>query len=233
VYGFPCDVDGIADVASRHGLKVVYDAAHAFGVRRRGVSLLSHGDISALSFHATKVFHTVEGGGLTTSEGDLAHRVEYMRNHGHHGAEDYWGIGINAKCSELHAAAGLCLLPQVQEFIAARRERVDRYRERLGPTGIITWDVPRDVDWNYGYFPVVFESEAALLEVSAALAAADVYPRRYFYPALTALPYVASPPAPVATSVSERVLCLPLYDSLPLEDVDRIAAILLQSLATT
>jgi dTDP-4-amino-4,6-dideoxygalactose transaminase len=232
VYGFPCDVDRIAEIAARHGLKVVYDAAHAFGVLRGGVPVCASGDVSALSFHATKVFHTIEGGGLTSWDDDVAHRIEYMRNHGHRGTDEYWGLGINGKCSEVHAAVGLCLLPLVPDLISARRERVERYRERLATTGIVTWDVPPEVDWNYGYFPVVFESEQSLMAATAALSAVGVHPRRYFHPALTDLPYVAAAPLPVASSISERVLCLPLHDSLPLEEVDRIAATLEQSLGT-
>jgi len=232
VYGFPCDVERIAEIARRRGLKLIYDAAHAFGVKRRGVPVAAFGDVSALSFHATKVFHTVEGGGLTTPDDDVAHRIEYMRNHGHRGTDDYWGIGTNAKCSELHAAIGLCLLPRMRDVMATRRERVERYRERLEETGIVTWDIPEGVDWNYGYFPVVFDSKQTLLAVCGALSEADVYPRRYFYPSLTALPYVSSAASPVASGLAERVLCLPLHDALPMNDIDRIAGIIMQALAT-
>jgi dTDP-4-amino-4,6-dideoxygalactose transaminase len=223
VYGFPCDVDRIDAIAHRHGLKVVYDAAHAFGVRYRGRPLTVFGDVSALSFHATKIFHTVEGGGLATDDDDTAHRIAFMRNHGHRGQEDYWGIGINAKSSELHAAMGLCLLPRVDEFIAARRVRVELYRELLASTSIVTWNVPSDVAWNYGYLPVVFETEQAMLWVRDSLIEADVYPRRYFYPALTALPYVDAAPTPVAESISQRILCLPLHETLPLDEIERVA----------
>lgn len=225
VYGLPCDVDRIAGIAARHGLKVVYDAAHAFGVSYRGQPLASFGDVSALSFHATKVFHTVEGGAVATHDGDLAARVAYMRNHGHEGEEAFSEIGINAKCSELHAAMGLCLLPRFGEIVADRRERVELYRTLLAPLGIVTWDVPDGVSWNYGYFPVVFASEQALLEVREALQSQGVLPRRYFYPPLTSLPYVDYTPTPIAASISERVLCLPLHETLPLDEVGRVAGI--------
>lgn len=226
VYGFPCAVDRIAAIAERHGLKVVYDAAHAFGVVYRGRPLSAYGDISALSFHATKLFHTVEGGGLATQDEEVADRAAYMRNHGHKGEEAFSGLGINAKCSELHAAMGLCLLPRVDEIIAARRERVNLYRELLASTGIVTWEVPEDLAWNYAYFPVVFRTQPALLVARDALAKAGVHPRRYFYPPLTALPYIDSALAPVAESISERVLCLPLHEALPLEEVSLVAAVI-------
>jgi dTDP-4-amino-4,6-dideoxygalactose transaminase len=230
VYGLPCDVERLGEIAERHGLKVVYDAAHAFGVRYRGRPLAAYGDATALSFHATKLFHTVEGGGVATGDPEVAHRLAYMRNFGHRGQEAYWGLGINAKASELHAAMGLCLLPRVAAMIAARRERVERYRELLAPAGIVTWRVPEHVSWNYGYFPVVFDSEATLLAVREALAAEEVYPRRYFYPALTELPYVARTQAPAAESLARRVLCLPLWETLALEDVERVAALVLGAL---
>jgi dTDP-4-amino-4,6-dideoxygalactose transaminase len=230
VYGFPCDVDRIADIAARHGLKVVYDAAHAFGVWYRGRPLPSYGDVSTLSFHATKIFHTVEGGAVATEDGELAERVAYMRNHGHDGEEAFSGLGINAKCSELHAAMGLCLLPRVAEIVAERRERVELYQALLAPSGIVTWEVPEGLSWNYGYFPVVFTSEQVLLKVREALQRQGVFPRRYFYPPLTSLPYVDCAPAPIAASISERVLCLPLHERLPLDEVRRVAAILTHAL---
>ena len=233
VYGFPCDVDRIGDIADRHGLTVVYDAAHAFGVLLRDRPLVTYGDASALSFHATKVFHTVEGGAVATNDDDLAHRVSFMRNHGHRGQEEFWGIGINAKASELHAAMGLCLLPRMPEIIATRRERVQLYRELLAQTDIVTWDVPEDVQWNYGYFPVVFDSESTLVAVKETLMKARVHPRRYFYPSLTALPYAGPAEAATAESVARRVLCLPLYGAMRLEDVERIAALVVQGMDST
>ena len=230
VYGFPCDVDRIGAIAARHGLKVVYDAAHAFGVAYRGRPLAAFGDFSVLSFHATKLFHTVEGGGLATDDAEAAHRLDYMRNFGHHGEEEFWGLGINGKNSELHAAMGLCLLPRVSDIIMARRKRVELYRELLAPTGIVTWNIPRDVTWNYGYFPVIFHSEGELLEVRDALRKEGIYARRYFYPPLTTLPYIESEPMPVAESLATRVLCLPLHQSLAFDDIHRVATIVTRAL---
>jgi dTDP-4-amino-4,6-dideoxygalactose transaminase len=230
VYGLPCDVERIGEIAARRGLKVVYDAAHAFGVRYRERPLAAYGDASTLSFHATKLFHTIEGGGVATDDAELAHRIAFMRNFGHRGQEAFWGLGINAKVSELHAAMGLCLLPRVSELVAARRERVARYRELLDSAGIVPWRVPEHVSWNYGYFPVVFDSEQTLLSVRAALAAEEVYARRYFYPPLTELPYLARARAPVAESLARRVLCLPLWEALAFEDLERVAAIVLRAL---
>ena len=149
-----------------------------------------------------------------------------MRNHGHEGEEAFSRLGINGKCSELHAAMGLCLLPRVDEIISARRERVDLYRELLAPTGIVTWDVPDDLEWNFAYMPVVFPSRELMLDVRDDLRAASIFPRRYFFPSLTVLPYVDADSVPVAESLSERVLCLPLHEALPLEDVARVANVI-------
>jgi dTDP-4-amino-4,6-dideoxygalactose transaminase len=122
VYGNPCDVEAIAGIAGKYNLKVLYDAAHAFGVRYKGNSLLSYGDIATISFHATKLFHTAEGGAIITNNDELAHKISYMRNFGHNGPEHFWGIGINGKSSELHAALGLCILPEVNNLIKRRKE---------------------------------------------------------------------------------------------------------------
>jgi len=223
VYGFPCDVDAIETVARRHGLKVIYDGAHAFGVQYMGESLLRRGDIATLSFHATKLFHTVEGGALVTDDDDLAHRIEYMRNFGHRGQEEFWGLGINGKVSEFHAAMGLCMLPHMSGITAGRRAVCEEY-DRLLLRAPLRVPKPRaGTDWNYAYYPVLFPTEEDLLEVRDRLAGTSIFPRRYFYPTLDTLDYVSGDAPPCAADCARRVLCLPLSAEMPEADVRRVA----------
>jgi dTDP-4-amino-4,6-dideoxygalactose transaminase len=226
VYGNPCDVEKIQAIAERHGLKVIYDAAHAFGVRYQGRSLVSYGDIATLSFHATKLFHTVEGGAVITQDDELAHRIAYMRNFGHKGQEDFWGLGINGKNSEFHAAMGLCLIPKVPELIARRKEICERYDELLDGCGLFRPKCLAGTEYNYAYYPVLFNSEELLLDVKETLNENRIYPRRYFYPALNSLNYTHSSPMQISEDVSGRILCLPLYPELDIEDVHRICEII-------
>ena len=225
VYGHPCDVELIQAIADRHGLKVVYDAAHAFGVRYKGQSLLVHGDIATLSFHATKLFHTVEGGALVTNDDEVAHRISYMRNFGHKGQEEFWGLGINGKNSEFHAAMGLCMLPKVTDLIAKRKAVSEKYDELLNGSILSKPRRLAETTYNYAYYPVLFPSEARLLSVRAAMNAGGVYPRRYFYPSLDTIEYAGSRPMQVAQDVVARVLCLPLYDSLDCHTVNQISTL--------
>jgi len=232
VYGYPCDVDALGAIAKRHGLKLVFDAAHAFGCRLRGRPLAAYGDISCLSFHATKVFHTVEGGAiLANGNPELSERIRLMRGFGHHG-DDHHCIGINGKNSELHAAMGLCNLPHVGEIIAARRHQHELYR-RLLQIGAVNFpsSSAEDFEYNYAYCPVLLPSEAALLRVIHALAARGVIPRRYFYPSLNRLPYVHGSSCPVSESASSRVLCLPM--SLQVSDslIREIAEVVIRACA--
>lgn len=230
VYGIPCHVDRIATIAREHGLRVIYDAAHAFGVTFAGRPLLTFGDASAISFHATKLFHTAEGGGLATNDDEIAHTASFMRNFGHRGQDEYWGLGINAKGSEIHAALGLTLLPLVPEIIEGRRVRVELYRELLSAAQVVPWELPESTEWNYAYFPVVFRDEQELLRVRDALNADSVFPRRYFNPSLDCLPYVDPRATPVATDLAPRVLCLPLYHDLPTAEVIAIAETVIETL---
>jgi dTDP-4-amino-4,6-dideoxygalactose transaminase len=227
VFGTPCAVEAIEAVARRHGLRVLYDAAHAFGVSHRGQSVLRHGDISALSFHATKVFHTGEGGAVVTNNDALAEKLAYLRNFGHAEANVFVGLGINAKNTELHAALGLCVLPHVPALIERRRVLAAHYDQLLAPLALPRPALAPENTSNFGYYPVLLPSEAHLLAALAAFAQADIYPRRYFYPALTDLPYVAPGAAcPVAHDVASRVLCLPLHYELLEADIERIVSIL-------
>ena len=226
VFGIPCAVEKIQAIAKKHGLNVIYDAAHAFGANYLGRSLAGYGDVSTLSFHATKLFHTVEGGAVITDDDEIAHRIGYMRNFGHKGQEDFWGLGINGKNSEFHAAMGLCNLPYVKEIIAARKQVCVWYDELLADSDLTRPQIPDGTEYNYAYYPVLFPSEEALLSAKDALNAQQIYPRRYFYPSLDTLPYVETNKShnPHSTHVSSRVLCLPLYPELSREIVTTITS---------
>ncbi len=193
VYGIPCDVERIETIAKQHGLKVIYDAAHAFGVKYKGKSLLSYGDISILSFHATKLFHTVEGGAVITDDDNTAGIINYMRNFGHKGEEDYYGVGINGKLSELHAAIGLSILPHVNKIIDLRKQIWEHYDKLLQNLSLERPAFPENTIYNYAYYPVLFPSEESLLAARGALNENGIYPRRYFYPSLNNLPYIDGP----------------------------------------
>ncbi|NTW22342.1 DegT/DnrJ/EryC1/StrS family aminotransferase [Candidatus Falkowbacteria bacterium] len=227
VYGNPCEVERIKELSEKYDLPVIYDAAHAFGVKYKGESLLNYGDISTLSFHATKVFHTVEGGAVITNDDDLAHRISYMRNFGQEGPEKFWGVGINAKNSEFHAAMGLCILPQIDGIIARRRVISELYDSLLDSApGISKPLVRAGAEYNFSFYPVILPSEEALLDLQSRLSDEGVFTRRYFYPSLNTLDYVTRQEAPVSEDISRRILCLPFYYDLPDDDVIRIANII-------
>lgn len=229
VYGLPCEVEKIENIASKYNLKVIYDAAHAFGVKYKNKGIVNYGDISTLSFHATKLFHTVEGGGIATNDDQLAHRIAYMRNFGHKGQEDFWGLGINGKNCEFHAAMGLCIFPEIEKIIADRKHLSELYNTYLRQSNIsITLPfIEKDLTYNYAYYPVLFEDEQQLLSVRDSLNAHYIYPRRYFYPSLHHLPYVQQGrEMPVSESISKRVLCLPLFSGLEEDSVRRICNVI-------
>jgi len=233
VYGLPCNVEKIENIAKKHKLKVIYDAAHAFGVKYKNKGIVNYGDISTLSFHATKLFHTVEGGGIATNDDQLAHRISYMRNFGHKGQEDFWGLGINGKNCEFHAAMGLCILPKIKEIITNRKHLSELYTTYLTQSNlpILFPKTTEDLLYNYAYYPVLFEDEHQLLSVRDSLNAHRIYPRRYFYPSLHHLPYVQQGrEMPVSESISKRVLCLPLYHSLVNQEVIHICEIIAKKL---
>lgn len=222
VYGIPCDVEAIQAIANKHNLKVIYDAAHAFGVRYKEKPILNYGDISTLSFHATKLFHTIEGGGVATNNDELAHRLEYMRNFGHNGKEDFFGVGINGKNSEFHAAMGLCNFPHIKSILSTRMELSNTYDSCFERLGLLFQRpiVPVGTDYNYSYYPIVFETEEGLLNSINLLNSIGVYPRRYFYPSLDNVPYVEKSLNLFVTKlISPKVLCLPLYHELSRDSI--------------
>lgn len=230
VYGYPCDVELIQEIANRNRLKVIYDAAHAFGVSYKGRSLLTHGNIATLSFHATKLFHTIEGGALVTNDENVAHNISYMRNFGHKGQEEFWGLGINGKNSELHASMGLCIIPKVREIIEKRKKIYDLYENLLGNTDLIRPTVLNGTEYNYSYYPVMFNSENQMLNVRTVLNKNEIFPRRYFFPDLASLSYINSPSMPIAKDISRRILCLPLFPDLSKEDVKLITSLIISSI---
>ncbi|UOQ76254.1 DegT/DnrJ/EryC1/StrS family aminotransferase [Hymenobacter sp. 5516J-16] len=230
VFGTPCGIEEIEQIARRYNLRVIYDAAHSFGVRYQGSSVLQYGDVSTLSFHATKLFHTGEGGAVVTNDDELARRLAYMRNFGHQDAHSFAGLGINAKNSEIHAALGLCVLSHLPQLINRRHRLVALYDQLLAPAGLQRPQLPAGTEMVYSYYPILFQSETQLLRVTQALNSAEIFPRRYFYPSLTTLPYVLPAYCPVASDVASRVLCLPLYHDLAETDVARIVKIVLSSL---
>jgi dTDP-4-amino-4,6-dideoxygalactose transaminase len=239
VYGNPCDVDAIQTIADRHGLRVIYDAAHAFGVQRDGRSVLAHGDMSMLSFHATKVFSTVEGGALVSKSRVERERINSLKNFGIANEETIIGPGINGKMNELQAAYGLLQLPRIDEEIAKRRALAQVYRRHLaGISGIrFLEDIP-GVRHNYGYFPIVVDSAGYGLErdeLYVVLKQFNVNTRKYFYPLVShapcyaALPSAAPQSLPVAERLARQVLCLPIYGTLD-PGVPQIVASVLRAL---
>ncbi len=225
VFGNACDVEAIDAIAKRHGLKVIYDAAHAFGVEYRGESLLNHGDISTLSFHATKLFHTIEGGALIIDDDSLVEKARYLINFGIENAESIPELGTNAKMNEFEAAMGLCMLDEIGEVLERRKEVFERYEEALsGLVGLPAWN--ENTSLNYGYFPVLFESEAQLLRVQKALNKAGIFPRRYFYPSLDTLSYIEPKQhKPLSRRIASKVMALPIFPELEEKDQMRIIGI--------
>ncbi|NHM05044.1 DegT/DnrJ/EryC1/StrS family aminotransferase [Flavobacterium celericrescens] len=222
VFGNPCNVEVINSIAQKHNLKVIYDAAHAFGVTYNEHSIFNYGDISTCSFHATKLFHSGEGGALFAKDADLQHQLFYSHNFGHNGPLAFYGLGINAKISELQGAMGLAVLPHMQTILSERKKVVDFYNTQLDFDKLKTIKIRSNTEWNYSYYPVIFESEKKLLEVQAALNQMQIFPRRYFYPSLNKIEYIEALEMKVSESIASRVLCLPLYVGLKNAELHQI-----------
>ena len=235
VYGNVCRVEEIERIARRYGLKVIYDAAHSFGVRYRGKSTALFGDVSCFSFHATKVFHTIEGGAACFHDRELGEKLSRLKNFGIRNAECVDGVGANAKMNEFCAAMGLCNLRHVHDDIARRKAVAERYRERLeGVCGVQLNPVQENVTPNYAYFPVVFHEQefgSTRNEVFDALQRADIYSRKYFYPLTNTFACFHGKydveQTPVARHIANRVLTLPIYPELEEAAVDRICDVIL------
>ncbi|MFD0864089.1 DegT/DnrJ/EryC1/StrS family aminotransferase [Sungkyunkwania multivorans] len=230
VYGNPCNVEAIEKIAKTHGLKVIYDAAHCFGVTYKGRSVFNYGDVSTCSFHATKVFHTGEGGALFSNDPEIINALFYHHNFGHKGHESFYGIGVNAKMSELQAALGLAILPYFEKIKSNRLSSIAFYKEHLDDIASIQFPKTREhVSENGAYFPIVFDTETRLLNIVKALNDNSIVPRRYFYPSLNKLPYVAYQEMPISESISKRIVCLPLYYGMDQDDLRHICKIIKDS----
>ncbi len=228
VFGNPCDVERIEQIARIHNLKVVYDGAHAFGVRHKGQSVYKWGDISTLSFHATKLFHTIEGGAIVTNDDELADRVRLLCNFGIVDTDQIEGIGINAKLNEFSAAMGMCVLDDIELILECRAEIGRRYEKRLGDHFDLQLLQPES-QCNYSYFPIALDDENQLLRCRSQLNENGVNPRRYFYPSLDTLEHLQpQTPQPRSRALSRRVMCLPIYPGLPRKVQEMVVQTLIQ-----
>lgn len=235
VYGNMCDVETIDRIAKKHNLKVIYDAAHAFGVTYKGIGSGNFGDASMFSFHATKVFHTIEGGAVAFHDEKYKEKLHELKNFGIHGEDDVLAIGGNAKLDEFRAAMGLCNLKRINESIEKRKNVFAHYSKRLSNVpGIKVMEIQKDVVPNYAYYPVYFDKKVFGKdrdEIKKQLKKYDIYARKYFYPAINDMScyknkYIGN--TPIAHDVSLNILTLPLYEDLPLYEVDRICDIILK-----
>ncbi len=211
VFGFPAAIDQIQQIADKYNLKILFDGAHAFGCTFQSRSLLSFGDVTTCSFHATKIFHTAEGGCVITNNDSLAEQIVFMRQNGHRG-DEYRMAGTNAKLSELHAALGLCNLRYFQKLVRERKVLWERYSKELTGLNVHLFH-PFD-GYNYVYYPVLFPSQEILLQVIELLRKHQIQIRRYFYPSLQNLTFTGKGHCPVSTNISSRIACLPLFNGL-------------------
>lgn len=230
IYGVPCDISKISKIAKKHNIKVIYDGAHAFGSKIDHKSVLSFGDVSTVSFHATKLFNTGEGGAVITNDDKIAVKLDQLRNFGYEG-DDILCAGINAKNTELHAALGLSNLPHMKKIISMRKKIVDFYEKSFQTPEIHTLYLPQNVFHNFAYFPVLFKSEYIMHQVRLNLKKENIFARRYFYPSLNLLQYLDYMPCPVSESISKRILCLPLYPDLPKKIVQKITNIIIKTVS--
>ena len=228
VFGNPCDIDAIDIIAKKYNLKVIYDAAHCFGTKYKGRSVYEYGDISTTSFHSTKLFHTIEGGAVITKDPELLKVLAYMRNFGYDGPENFQGVGINGKNSEFHAAMGVVNLKWADEILASRKAQSENYDKKLAGLKVDKLKY-NPSEFNYSYYPVIFNTEEDLLKSMELLNTNWVYPRRYFYPSLNTLNYVAPSYTPISEDISKRIICLPLYHDLSSEEIDFVCRLLLRA----
>ena len=223
VFGNSCALEEIDRIAKKYNLKVIYDAAHCFGVEYKGQSIFEFGDVSTCSFHATKLFHTAEGGAIFCKDEMLFNKLFSRHNFGHNGQLEINELGINAKMSELNAAMGLAVLPYVRQNIDKRRILVDLYKSKLKHPRISFLKIRANTTWNFSYFPIIFRSEDELIRVMEKLEIEKIYPRRYFYPSLNTLPFVDKQFIPISEDIASRIICLPLFDDLTNEQIIKIS----------
>lgn len=236
VYGHMCNIEKINEIAEKHHLKVIYDAAHAFGAKYKGRALASFGDISMLSFHATKIFNTIEGGALVYNDPKLGRILDAYKNFGIEGPETIDFVGSNAKMNEFQAAVGIANLVHMSDILIERKNLVEKYREKLGGVSGISYFVPEnlysDYEYNYAYFPIIIGEEYGKTrnELYDYLLTNGIYARKYFYPIITKTGCYkdlhGDVELPIAEKAAETVLCLPLYNKLTFEEIDRICALI-------
>lgn len=227
VYGNPCEVEKIEAIAKKYNLKVIYDAAHAFGVQYKGKALLNYGDISTCSFHSTKVFHTIEGGSISCNDTELFENIKKLRSFGHV-LDEYFVAGVNGKNSEFHAAMGLANLPYLSKIISDRKDIFRLYDSKLNWNKLFKpTEINQDTLYNFAYYPIILENEHVLLKIMEKLALKNIFPRRYFYPTLNKLRYVKNQQScPVSEDISLRVLALPLFPGLKTEIIEHICEVI-------
>jgi dTDP-4-amino-4,6-dideoxygalactose transaminase len=226
VFGNACHIEKIELIALKYNLKVIYDAAHCFGINYLGKSIFDYGDISTCSFHATKIFHTGEGGAIFCKDEYTRHQVFYSHNFGHNGPSEFYGLGINGKISELQAAMGLAVFPNLQDIFNSRANVVNYYDNNLNFGCFCKMKLRDGVEWNFSYYPIICQTEAQLDNLVEILNSEGIFPRRYFSPSLNLLPYVNYQVMPVSESISKRILCLPLYVGLDRKDLIRIVTLI-------
>jgi dTDP-4-amino-4,6-dideoxygalactose transaminase len=221
-FGNPCDLEAIDAIAKKHGLKVIYDAAHCFGTKYKGESIFKWGDVSTTSFHATKLYHTIEGGAVFTEDPELLKQMAWRRNFGHNGPEDFHGVGINGKNSEFHAAMGIVNLEYVNQILESRKNQASYYNRYLTSANLSKPRIDVNTLFNHAYYPVVFESHEIMMRIKNILERAEIFPRRYFHPSLSSLNYVNASATPVADDNASRILCLPMYFELSEVEIEMI-----------
>lgn len=231
-FGNPCDVEGIANLAQEHGLKVVYDAAHAFGSRINGNSVLSYGDVSCVSFHSTKLFHAIEGGALIINDDDLFERARKMIWFWLDWSK--WGsineLWINAKMNEFQAAMGHCVLDEIDDILSDRKRIYEAYVSELKGNYQLQRLNCKYEEYNCAYFPLIFKDESSLHSALSKLNEANIFPRRYFSPSLNTLPYIKTKDlCPNSENIAQRILCLPSYYGLEREKINEICSIIITS----
>lgn len=226
VFGNPCNVNVIEMIAKKHNLKVIYDAAHCFGVNYSNKSVFEYGDISTCSFHATKLFHTGEGGATFTNDIELQKKIFYSHNFGHNGPLDFHGVGINGKISELQAAMGLSVFPYMETIIAERKKVVEFYQQYLDFSKLKSIKIRQNTTWNYSYYPIILDSEQTLLKVQKALNHENIFPRRYFNPSLNTVEFCKGNNMPISENTANTIMCLPLYVGLTSVELEKICTII-------
>jgi len=232
VFGNACEVEQFDKIARKYNLKVIYDAAHAFGVKYKGESLLNYGDVSTLSFHATKLFHTIEGGALIISDDSLVQEARHLINFGIDGPDSVCALGTNAKMNEFEAAMGLCVLDDMENILDQRQNIYNLYcKELIGCKGINPQEINPNSTKNYSYFPIICDDEKQMHSIQILLNSNQVFPRRYFYPSLDTLEYLPfSDPMTISRDISSRILCLPIYPGLTEEQQYKIISLVKRAL---